>query len=361
MFSKEGTMKKVLFILAALIIIGSPVMAFHDAGVAHCNGCHTMHNSQDGALVDADSPNGNAWLLKQSTPSDTCLACHGPSYGAVFTSDPLAPPTTKGGGNFVFLLEDNLNDGHAGASSPILGHTGGHNIISIDKGVVADPVLSTAPGGTFSSANLACSSCHDPHGNANFRLLYGAGRLIQDGLGGTFLNAAPVAEGLGLFGAGESNTNHTAYQSGMSAWCGNCHGDFHNEAGGRLEHPSGSTLGGSTAAVYNAYNGTDDQTGGVVATSYLAAVPFESIAPGNTTSSTAGPGAGSMVMCLTCHRAHASSAPDAGRWDFNVTFLHEDGAESGSYPIPDPYASVNQRSLCNKCHNKDQDDAPFTP
>jgi hypothetical protein len=66
-------------------------------------------------------------------------------------------------------------------------------------------------------------------------------------------------------------------------------------------------------------------------------------------------------MCLTCHRAHASSAPDAGRWDFNVTLLHEDGDESGSYEIPDPYSSVNQRSLCNKCHKKDVDDHIETP
>ena len=39
---------------------------------------------------------------------------------------------------------------------------------------------------------------------------------------------------------------------------------------------------------------------------------------------------------------------------------NEDGVESGSYQIPDPYADLNQRSLCNKCHNKDVNDAnPF--
>ena len=59
-------------------------------------------------------------------------------------------------------------------------------------------------------------------------------------------------------------------------------------------------------------------------------------------------------MCLTCHRAHASSGPNAGRWDFNITFLSEDGLESGSYPLPDPYADPAQRSLCNKCHVKDE-------
>jgi cytochrome c553 len=98
--------------------------------------------------------------------------------------------------------------------------------------------------------------------------------------------------------------------------------------------------------------------GGVQATAYLAEVPFEDAA--NTTSSTAGPSATSQVSCITCHRAHATSAPDAGRWDFSVTLLHEDGVESGSYQIPDPYGDLNQRSLCNKCHNKDEfDHNPF--
>ena len=65
---------------------------------------------------------------------------------------------------------------------------------------------------------------------------------------------------------------------------------------------------------------------------------------------------------MTCHRAHASSAMDAGRWDFNVTFLSEDGDESGSYEIPDPYADPgNQRSLCNKCHVQDAFDLGAAP
>ena len=69
-------MKRVLLITAALCFVASPVLAFHDHGVADCAGCHTMHNSEDGALVDPDSPNGNAWLLRDATPSDVCLGCH---------------------------------------------------------------------------------------------------------------------------------------------------------------------------------------------------------------------------------------------------------------------------------------------
>lgn len=351
-------MRKTLALAFVLVFVASPALAFHDDGVAHCNGCHTMHNSQDGALVDPDSPAGNAFLLNDATPSDTCLGCHAGGGGGyhVFAPDPLAPTAERGAGDFTFLLEDNLNDGHGGATNPILGEKAGHNIVAPGYGIAADATLSQGPGGTFPSNNLGCSSCHDPHGNSNFRLLYGAGPV--GGGAFTFTAGAPVADALHVFGGGvEANDNHTAYKSGMSAWCGNCHGDFHS-GGGVLRHPSGQGMGSSVAAVYNRYNGTTDQNGAVQASSYLAAVPFED--PANTLSSTAGPTGTSQVSCITCHRAHATSAPDAGRWDFNVTFLHEDGAESGSYQIPDPYNDLNQRSLCNKCHNKDAGDVnPF--
>jgi len=343
-------MRKLILAIVGLCFIAMPVLAFHDAGVAHCNGCHTMHNSQDGILVDPDSPDGNAWLLNDSTPSDVCLNCHADHLGAVFADDVLAPAALKGAGNFIFLLEDNLNDGHGGGSNAILGDAAGHNLNAPGHGLAADATLSVSPGGNFPAANMACTSCHDPHGNDSFRMLYGAGRVIQAGVA-TFTNDAPEAKGLSLFFGSESNSSHTAYQSGMSDWCGNCHGDFHQNFS-QMVHRSGVAMGGTISAAYNAYNGTDDLTGGLQATSYLAAVPFEDV--GNvSTYSTAGPSATSVVMCLTCHRAHGSSAPDAGRWDFSVTLLHEDGEESGSYAIPDPYDSINQRSLCNKCHVKD--------
>ncbi len=357
--------KVMMLVFGTIFLLAGSSFAFHDAGVAHCNGCHTMHNSQDGALVDPDSPNGNAWLLKDATPSDVCLSCHALGLGAVFSADPLAPAPLKGAGNFTYLLEDNLYDGHGGGDTAndgswthaVPGDAAGHNIVAPSRGVAADATLLTAPGGTFPASQLGCSSCHDPHGTDDFRMLYGANRSVQDGLY-TFANAAPEAQGISIFFGSESNSNHTAYQGGMSAWCGNCHGNFHNN-NTELIHKSGMAMGGSIASTYNLYNGTEDMLGAVQATSYLADVPFDDAA--NTTSSTTGPSASSQVMCLSCHRAHASSAPDAGRWDFSVTLLEEDGLESGSYAIPDPYGSPNQRSLCNKCHAKDAFDHIVTP
>jgi len=348
-------MKKVVFLVLGMFVLYSPALAFHDGGVAHCNGCHTMHNSQDGALVDPDSPDGNPYLLKDATPSDVCLNCHADELGAIFSEDPLNPAPQKGAGNFIFLLEDNINDGYGGSGNPISGDAAGHNLNAPGHGLATDGTLSASPGGSFPASVLGCTSCHDPHGTDAFRMLYGAGRQVQEFY--TFTADAPDAEGLSVFFGEEANDNHTAYKGGMSAWCGNCHGDFHDN-GTQLIHPSGEAIGGEIANNYNLYNGTSDQTGGTQATAYLAEVPFEDAA--NTVSSTAGPSATSQVSCVTCHRAHATSAPDAGRWDFSVTFLSEDGSESGSYALPDPYNDLNQRSLCNKCHNKDEfDENPF--
>jgi predicted CXXCH cytochrome family protein len=345
--------KLTMLTVAAIALLGAPAMSFHDGGVADCAGCHTMHNSQDGVPVDADGQ--NPWLLVDDNPSDVCLGCHATGLGAVWGDDMLAPPPEKGGGNFTFLDEDNLNDGHAGGANPIAGDAAGHNVIAQNWGPGADSTLTMSPGGNFPAGSLGCTSCHDPHGTDQFRLLYGSGRLVQDFY--TFTEDAPTAEGLSLFFGAESNSSHTAYQGGMSAWCSNCHTDYH-DASGTLRHPSGEVMGGSIANTYNIYNGTVDQLGGVQATAYLADVPFEDAAA--TTSSTAGPSFSSEVSCITCHRAHATSAPDSGRWDFAVAFLHEDGLESGSYAISDPYADLNQRSLCNKCHNQDEYDRnPF--
>jgi cytochrome c553 len=310
-----------------------------------------MHNSQDGALVDPLSPLGNEFLLQKADPSTVCIACHDHlDRPFPIGGDPLVPPSPRPAGNFIFLLEDNLNDGHGGAGDPITGDAAGHNIIATEYGLNADGTLLTAPGGTFPASELACTSCHDPHGTTDFRFLYGTGRGPV-GLP-AFTAPAPIADGTSIFSP-ELPTNHTAYKSGMSAWCGNCHGDFHDN-GAKLIHPSGSAMGGTRAGIYNLYNGSDDLFGGAAATAYLNEVPFED--PANTTISTAGPSGTSQVSCITCHRAHATSATDAGRWDHNVTFLEEDGHESGSYKIPNPY-TVFQRSLCNKCHIKDEFDA----
>jgi hypothetical protein len=305
-------------------------------------------------MVVALSPSGEPGLLIEETPSDLCLRCHATEAGEVLGTNPLMPPPERGGGNFVFLFESNLNDAPDGATNVIPGETGGHNLVAPGHGLSADTRLSLSPGGSFPAGELGCTSCHDPHGNSSFRHLYGTGP-VQGGLA-VFSFRAPDAEGIPLDGPAESIGRHTAYRRGVSDWCGNCHGRYHDDyqtpvvpgGGDPLEHPSDEALDVEIRDRYNVYNGDDDPTGGTAATAYLPAVPFEDLS--STTATTFGAGGGSRVMCLTCHRAHATSSPAALRWDFRVARLIEDGVVSGSYPLPNPYNSPNQGTLCSKCH-----------
>lgn len=385
-------MKRILLLAATVAIIAAPGWAFHDSGVADCQGCHTMHNSQDNAPLNDPAGSGGAQLpvgrgypdlLLYANASDVCLSCHGGarSYN-VFTDDPLNPGLSNyySAGNFVFLTEDNINDGHGGSTNPILGQGSGHNIKSGIKGTDWDTILTQPPAldgapAQLTNNQLHCSSCHDPHGNSSFRLLYREGQTVSVGTSSVTFDATVEAEGIS-YGDVEADGNHNAYISGFSEWCSSCHTDFHNGFGTRLIHPAGTFITNVVATAYNKYLGTTDCVNndgypsgepggspcgsGTGANAYLPDVPFEQA--GMTTTYTGGATAGSsIVACVTCHRAHATSARDAGRWDFQVTFLHEDGDESGSWPIPvssavGTYADANQRSLCNKCHSQDEYD-----
>jgi hypothetical protein len=335
----------VVVLAVGLIAMGGRAAAFHEKGVANCNGCHVTHGGESGgALV---GPSADRGLLIAESATDVCLVCHARAAGAVLGTDARTPPPETGPGNFVFLTEDNLNDAPGGALKPILGDAAGHNVVAPGHGLRADPRHSVAPGGTFPSAKLGCTACHDPHGNASFRMLRGVGP-VWDGVA-TFTRPAPDAVGTDVGSGPESPTHHTAYRAGMSEWCGNCHGQYHRSGGGSaFVHPVDRTLGDKVTRRYEEYAGDAHPTSGVAARAYLPEVPFED--PASSTNSTSGPTPSSRVMCLSCHRAHGSSAPAAGRWDFKVALLAEDGRASGSYPIPDPYSSPGQGPLCSKCH-----------
>ncbi len=136
-------------------------------------------------------------------------------------------------------------------------------------------------------------------------------------------------------------------------------------------HPVGEDMGGVVAATYNAYISTDQIVGGNIATAYRGLVPFEAVnvdlAAINPMNYTQGPDGVDQVMCLSCHRAHASAFPDAGRWDFGATFIVDSHPMTGdggatADDVTNKYYQYtfveNQRSLCNKCHIKDEFDGP---
>lgn len=342
---------------SSLVFAQDPYSMNTSCAMNRCDACHTMHNSQDAVLVDANSPTGNAFLLNDETPSDTCLDCHS-QYGQNSSDGQTLGP----GGDFYWTTRDFSWTDSDGTEFTVEGRECGHNIDAPGFGLKVDDTLTVAPGGTYDSSRMGCNSCHDPHGNTNFRMLYGVGATAADYPGGyQFSYPAPIAQGnspqTGLADPGaEKFGQHTAYISGMSEWCANCHEGIHSATTTNTVHPVDISLGSRMSSIYNEYRTSGDMSGDR-ATAYLPLVPFEDVA--NTVSSTSGATASSKVMCLTCHRAHASPFRDAGRWDFDQTYSLLNRPSSEPYLaqyVNNPLEPTNQRNLCNKCHAMDVND-----
>lgn len=378
------------FLIATICALYLPVsrgrafgQGFHTGGVGNCSGCHTMHSA---------SP-GNQQLLLNSDPSSICLNCHaglgGPNSPSVFSPDGSA---LTPGGDFYWLTK---NFSWLDGESP--GYDHGHNIVATDFNLYADPVLSQSPGGSYPSAQLGCTSCHDPHGevgggtakgsqpvsisgsygdiagalgiSGNYRLLGDANYTPPGGIG--FTQNAPIARQSSISKFQESDSSHVAYGSGMSEWCGNCHQGIlnseHRAGNMNFEHPVGTNekLENDMVNFYNSYLRSGDFTGSA-STAYLQFVPFEQgVTDPNFLDphSTQGPDASANVMCLSCHRAHASAFGNIGRWDFTATLLIDShpaigdvGATSNdvfySYYGRDIASEfgAGQQQFCEKCH-----------
>ncbi len=262
----------ITFLAAAAIWVfagSSTTQAFHSGGAAECGGCHSMHNPKA----------GGSFLLIGTDPSSTCLSCHsnaadtGPSSYHIATLDVSlgagkAPLHRTPGGDFGWLRKT-----YTGVirNTPFteFGQTHGHNIVAVDTVFAADTDNTTAPGGTFPSTQLGCTSCHDPHGRVRrlsngtystpgvlgqaagpvigsgsyatsatpaagqsvgaYRLLRG----MNDSTGyGTFAGVA-IAVAPGTYNRAESSTQtRVAYGSQGSNtwgnWCATCHPDMHS-------------------------------------------------------------------------------------------------------------------------------------
>ncbi|MDW7712370.1 MAG: hypothetical protein SCH98_18030 [Deferrisomatales bacterium] len=397
--------------------LASTGLALHDGGVARCEACHTMHNSHNGAIHDADliaQFTTGPMLLKGSDASSACLNCHASttlsSYRVLTTglSPEGIPAQRTPGGDFAFLL--------VGTSAERKSMRG-HNVIALDSGLAADTRdgMATGPGGDYPNADLGCHSCHDPHGKYRvdadgnvsttglpiskygsygegnsayaptgtaavgaYRILAGTGYLpksLEDTPGLAFVNQVPMALTKSTYNVANTDTK-VAYGSGMSEWCANCHGQIYNDNyPTHLRHPSGDAakLPSAIVANYNAYVKSGDMTG-TFDTAYWTLVPFEkglgfadrdTLAGFLTTDETKGAAATDNVMCLSCHRVHASAFDHMLRWDDSKNLVASGGAypesggltveqiQAGYYGKPATDFATYQRSLCNKCHAKD--------
>jgi len=268
----------------------------------------------------------------------------------------------------------------------------GHNVIAIDFSLTADATNVQAPGGTYPSSLLGCASCHNPHGQVAGGTANGQDPISVSGSYGDVPPAGTIAGNYRLLGAtpygaitatapvavipyatrfsDANDASHVAYGQGMSEWCASCHSQYQGDPN---KHPAGNleTLSSNRATTYNSYVATGDFTGGTGANAYTGLVPFErqetdpSVLLAAATS-TQGPTTSDNVMCLTCHRAHASAFDNITRWNMEDEFLADGYPSAANLVAMGAVANADylgrdiaadfgdyQRSLCNKCHAKD--------
>lgn len=300
--------------------------------VDRCAGCHRAHTAKA------------TYLLRDTQPA-LCYTCHGGSGsgastdvqdGVQYVGSERGTATVGAlrGGGFDYALIDSGNASKTMTYNATTGKwtTSNKLVPAATTGTATtsahsvDGAAVVAWGGSGASTSnamgtqvgLRCGSCHDPHGNGNYRILRpipqdsgvtGTGVVIPDAKTKVYTTAnywaqddpnAPATTVVGGTGS--------QFIQNIAAWCTTCHT--------RYLAPKDSYKTSSGDATYMYRHRSDDNTkeGG--------------------------------ANCITCHVAHGSNAQMSGASSQQVA--NPDGTSKvGDSKL----LRVNNRGTCNMCHD----------
>lgn len=302
-------MKKILFALAlaTILLVATASLALANGGphggfnatTDACAGCHRAHTATGAQLLTVD-------------PNTVCLSCHGAAGSGANTN--------VQGGVYLSTRDDaggNYNHGAANTpdNSPLLGGrfsgaTSAHTYDGTSIGAWGDAVNRGAQGAAMV---MNCASCHDPHGNSNYRIL------------NTNINAVAVAVAQVDENAAKDYDTEQ-WGTGQSNVCAACHGAYHRTNAGQ-----GSILDAGT------YTHRVDMP-----FTYGTNVNPETVGFGGFTLPLAETGTTNRVVCQTCHFPHGTTA--------TMTALADDPIIVGTNDSA--LLRLNNRGVCEVCHQK---------
>jgi predicted CXXCH cytochrome family protein len=289
----------------------------HTAGTGivtdSCASCHRMHTAQ--------APR----LLKEPQTA-LCYTCHGSSATGANTDvqDGIgyAGEGRKGGkagalrgGGFEYALIDSgaasgqqSEPPNPGGTVPVLSAkaavTSSHSIdLSEQTAWGNGPISGTVDYGK--SIPLRCGSCHDPHGNGNYRTLRPIPRDSGAGSGVAIPDATEKVYTTGNYWQ-VGDESAAGFIADISSWCATCH----------TRYLSSTSYADSGDAVFSKRHRTDQTSQG-------------------------------SANCIQCHVAHGSNA-DAGQTSSGgVHSLEGVPAAAGSYLL-----RIDNRGVCQMCHKE---------
>jgi predicted CXXCH cytochrome family protein len=266
-----------------------------------CAGCHRTHTAQASGLLKVNQ-------------AALCTTCHAAGVGAltdvqagVYFPDFVNGNQMMGlrGGGFTSAAIDTKNAVKATKTIPTLQAglpvTSTH---SIDGS--AQNAWGMGTTGTGSSVSLTCTSCHDPHGNGNYRIL----RPIAKDSGATVPVNIPDPAVKQYFQANywkAEDVNAPQVIANIATWCTQCH----------TRYDSSDASVNTGDPVFTFRHMSNSKTAG-------------------------GPN------CIQCHVAHGSNAAMTGTESSHVPLPGGGAAPAGDSRL----LRLDNRGTCVMCHDK---------
>lgn len=359
---------KMIKFLSILIMITCLCLRLSGKGrakvVGKCENCHTMHNSQNNSPMATYGADDKPWKGEgpyKALTRGSCLGCHGMGTGnnietiggedgasdvpQVYHTD----PNDLAGGNFAYIL---------GAKGSGASDAKGHNIMDLGQN---DGTLTSPPGGgphvatMITNQNLTCSGQRGCHGypDTNGYGIEGAHHGNIDGLCNDadhvynsyrFLLGVTGLENTVDKWRNVSATSHNEYSGeslppsdvnnyclnchaydgpikiSISHLCATCHGNYHIQNG----YGSDPGIGGDPNSPFTRHPTDivikDEGEYAVVNRTYNKNIPLGRLGIDEWIPETASIIQNAtdedVVICLSCHVAHASDYPDLLRWNY---------------------------------------------
>ena len=351
------------------VVIVGVMLLFSGVAVAKVSGpcadCHTMHFSQTPWPSEWGTSGPNDALLV-----DDCVGCHSGATALKGTSNEIpvvlrttepsgtGPGKSLAGGDFYWVNKGDSTKGHDVIDLPDISEQdsiiGGLTPPGWDPnatpGELGDGKI--AGGAASWTSQLTCAGTYGCHGRhdetTNAGAIRGAhhgddsclkpGSVKQANQGADITTSYRWLGGIeGIedpdweWTATDGSTDHNQYKgvngnsnygdkTTISYLCAQCHGYFHSDIGGPsspwTRHPTDIVLPSDTSKEYYKYNGG---TGSDNDYSVVAPVgsttftdngnPEAKITPGSTDS---------IVLCVSCHRAHGTEYDDLLRWCYDT-------------------------------------------
>ncbi len=300
------------------------------AGAGKCAGCHRAHTAQA------------SYLLVQEQPA-LCYTCHDGTAASTDVKDGIDVANggaLRGGGFDTAMIGSGLATKDALTLSPYGWSASNQQIPVVPAAATTSKHAINVAGtmwgngaidsGAGTAVTLECGSCHDPHGNGNYRIL----RPVPNDAGAATSVTVPdattkVYTTTNYWLAGDSNVpidavNGTAftgtadatadgYIQNVAAWCTTCHTRY---LAGHGSYKTPKTDGAATTDSIFTYQHRSDAN-------YKAGA----------------------ANCITCHVAHGSNASMTGS-AAKVAFPGSTTPSADSRLL-----RVDNRGTCLMCHN----------